>query len=154
MASEDRNNLPGEGDWDNYWELNTNSRFTKKSWSKIRMLKLLDEVVMDGMKVLDAGSGSGFFSNYFISKNCEVYSLDYSEDALKITKRLTNGKSKAYLKEDLLDLEFGNRYKNQFGLIFSDGLFEHFKPEEQKIIMDNFNDSKKEIRDYYDICST
>lgn len=137
------NNLPQEKNWDYFWKLNTDSRFTKKSWSKIRMMRLLDSVTKEGMNVLDAGSGSGFFSNYFISKGCNVYSLDYSEDALNITKRLTNNKSAAYLKEDLLDSGFGDRYANKFDIIFSDGLFEHFKPEDQQKIMDNFKKVKK-----------
>lgn len=137
------NNLPQEKNWDNFWKINTDSRFTKKSWSKIRMTKLLDGVVRENMDVLDAGSGSGFFSNYFISRGCDVYSLDYSEDALNITKRLTNNKSTAYLKEDLLDQSFGERYAGKFDLIFSDGLFEHFTFENQKKIMNNFKKSKK-----------
>lgn len=138
------NNLPQENNWDNFWKFNKNSRFTKKSWSKIRMMKLLDKIVKENIDVLDAGSGSGFFSNYFISKGCNVYSLDYSEDALEITRRLTGNKSRVYIKEDLLDSGFGERYAKKFDIIFSDGLFEHFKEEDQKKIMDNFKKTKKD----------
>lgn len=134
--------LPKEKNWDHFWRSNMDSRFTKKSWSKIRMIKLLDKFSKPGMAVLDAGSGSGFFSNYFLSKGCEVYSLDYSQDALDITKRLTDNKSEAYLKENLLDLSFGERYENQFDIIFSDGLFEHFSKEDQGKIMTNFKKIK------------
>lgn len=137
-------NLPKEENWDNYWGANTDSRFTKRSWSKTRMMNLLDSVVKEGMDVLDAGSGSGFFSNYFIKKGCNVYSLDYSEDALNITKRLTQNKSKAYLKEDLLDPDFGKRYAKKFDLVFSDGLFEHFGKDDQVKIMSNFRAVKKD----------
>jgi SAM-dependent methyltransferase len=137
------NNFPKENNWDYFWKLNTNSRFTKKSWSKIRMTKLLDEIIKEGMDVLDAGSGSGFFSNYFISKGCNVYSLDYSEDALNITKRLTNNRATAYLKEDLIDPGFGDRYAQKFDIIFSDGLFEHFSSDDQQKIMNNFKKIKK-----------
>ncbi len=138
------NNLPKEENWDAFWEKNFDSRFIKKSWSKIRISKLLDGIVKEGMEVLDAGSGSGFFSNYFISKGCNVYALDYSEDALKIARSLTDNKAAAYLKENLLDINFGGRYKKKFDLIFSDGLFEHFEAVDQKIIMDNFQKAKKE----------
>jgi cyclopropane fatty-acyl-phospholipid synthase-like methyltransferase len=137
-------NLPKEENWDNFWKDNTKSRFTKKSWSKIRIMTLLDKVVRDGMNVLDAGSGSGFFSNYFISKDCNVYSLDYSEDALAITRRLTGDKSTAYIREDLLDSGFSEKYAGQFDIIFSDGLFEHFNRDDQKKIMDNFKKVKKD----------
>lgn len=137
------NNLPKENNWDDFWSANTASRFTKKSWSKSRMICLLNEVVEYNMTVLDAGSGSGFFSNYFISKGCNVYSLDYSDDALTITRRLTKNKSKAYLKENLLDTRLGEKYENKFDIIFSDGLFEHFKFEDQKTILNNFKIFKK-----------
>lgn len=137
-------NLPKEEHWDKFWETNTNSRFTKRSWSKIRIMNLLDKLVKKEMDILDAGSGSGFFSNYFISKGCNVYALDYSEDALEITKRLTDNKAKAYLREDLLDKSFGDRYEKKFDIIFTDGLFEHFVSENQKIIMNNFRKAKKD----------
>lgn len=129
--------------WNNFWKLNKNSRFTQKSWSKIRMMNLLDGIVEKNMNILDAGCGSGFFSYYFISKKCNVYSVDYSDDALKITRKLTNNKSFAYLKEDLLSLEFGRKYAEKFDIIFSDGLLEHFSESNQKIIMDNFIKAKK-----------
>ena len=137
-------NLPKEKNWDNFWESNTDSRFTKKSWSKTRMMKLLDKLIKKDMNVLDAGSGSGFFSNYFISKGCNVYSLDYLEDALEITRRLTKNKSREYLKEDLLDPELGSKYSKKFDIIFSDGLFEHFKEADQKKIIENFKKIKKD----------
>lgn len=137
-------NLPQEKNWNNFWRDNINSRFTRKSWSKIRMMTLLDKIVRKEMDILDAGSGSGFFSNYFISKGCNVYALDYSGDALEITKRLTNNKARAYLKEDLLDKSFGKRYKKKFDIIFTDGLFEHLASNDQKVIMDNFKKAKKD----------
>lgn len=136
--------LPEERNWDDFWESKADSRFTKKSWSKTRMMALLDSVVEPGMDVLDAGSGSGFFSNYFIHKGCNVYSLDYSQDALELTKRMTGNRSQEYLREDLLDGGFGDRYRNRFDIIFSDGLFEHFPPEEQQKIMSVFIESKKD----------
>jgi len=136
--------LPTEKNWNNFWKKNYVSRFTKESWSKKRMMKLLDDIVRENINILDAGSGSGFFSNYFISKGCNVYSLDYSEDALNITRRLTDNKSAAYLKEDLLDPSFGDKYTKKFDIIFSDGLFEHFESEDQYKIMDNFKKVKKD----------
>lgn len=129
--------------WNHFWSNNKESRFTKKSWSKIRIMKQLDPFLKPGLCVLDAGSGSGFFSNYFLSRDCIVYSLDYSEDALAITRRQTHGCCADYLNENLLDSEFGTRYERQFDLIFTDGLFEHFKPEDQTIILNNFKKAKK-----------
>lgn len=129
--------------WDHFWKQNARSRFSRVSWSKIRMMKLLDGFVKPGMNVLDAGCGSGFFSQYFLSKGCAVYTLDYSEEALEVAKQTTQNASKAYLKENLLDPAFGDRYQGRFDLIFTDGLFEHFSAEDQRIIIKNFDLAKK-----------
>ena len=136
--------LPSEKNWNEFWGTKAKAESTRKIWSKIRMMKLLDTITRPGMVVLDAGSGSGFFSNYFIDKGCDVYSLDYSDNALSLTKDATGNKSKAYLNEDLLSESFGEKYSGVFDLIFSDGLFEHFSPEDQVKIMNNFKNAKKE----------
>ncbi len=135
--------LPNNKSWDSYWDTNTDSRFTKKSWSKIRIIRELDKYVKKGMYVLDAGCGSGFFSNYFIEKGCKVYALDYSKEALEIARRLTRNKAKGYLNADLLDSNFPKKVKVKFDLIFSDGLFEHFTPEQQNKIIKNLKSVKK-----------
>ncbi len=123
--------------WNHYWHDKQDSRFVRKSWSKIRIMKLLDEFVTPGMRILDAGCGSGFYSDYFTSKGTEVFSLDYSDDALNLTRQATRNQSKMYLKEDLLNHEFAKQYQNRFDLIFTDGLLEHFSLQEQLKIIDH-----------------
>lgn len=129
--------------WDRFWKQNTGSRFTRKSWSKIRIMRLLDPLLKPGMPVLDAGCGSGFFSSYFLSRGCRVFTLDYSQDALDMARGKTENKCEAYLRRNLLDADFGEEYKGRFDLIFTDGLFEHFTADDQKKIMDNFRKAKK-----------
>ncbi len=128
--------------WNQFWRHNADSRFTRKSWSKIRIMTLLKPELRPGMKVLDAGCGSGFFSRYFLSEGCEVYTLDYSEDALEVARKQTSGQSKAYLKEDLLRPDFASRYPRAFDFIFTDGLLEHFSGEDQKTMMRHFRQVK------------
>ena len=107
-------------------------------------MKILERYVAPGMEVLDAGCGSGFFSNYFILKECKVYSLDYSEDALNLARRMTNDKSFKYLDIDLLNDDLPLEFKSRFDLIFTDGLFEHFIKQEQEQIMETFIKIKKD----------
>jgi len=137
------NNLPDEKNWNEFWQANNSSKFTRKSRSKTRIIRLLEPLVKPEMTVLDAGCGSGFFSNYFIHGGCRVYALDYSEDALKIAKKLTGSKAEAYLNLNLLDSQLGAKYKNKFDIIFSDGLLEHFNKEQQLQIIENFKAMKK-----------
>ncbi len=130
-------------EWNDFWSVRQNSQFKKVSCSKRRIMKILDKYIDQNMTVLDAGCGSGFFSNYFISNGCEVYSLDYSDKALEIAREITQNKSFKYLTRDLLDESLGFEFKNTFDLIFTDGLLEHFSKEEQEKIMKIFTMTKK-----------
>jgi SAM-dependent methyltransferase len=125
-------------EWNNFWSTKQDNQFKKVSWSKRRIMKILDRYIDKDMTVLDAGCGSGFFSNYFISKGCKVYSLDYSEKALEIARKATQNKAFEYLKRDLLDESICFEFKNTFDLIFTDGLFEHFSKEKQEKILKTF----------------
>jgi len=129
--------------WNRFWKAKMSSRFTRASWSKRRMMALLDGVVRPAMSVLDAGCGSGFFSRYFLDRGADVFSLDYSREALEIARRSTENRCSAYLEEDLLAPAFGDRYSGRFDLIFTDGLFEHFSAQDQARILDNFKRAKK-----------
>jgi 2-polyprenyl-3-methyl-5-hydroxy-6-metoxy-1,4-benzoquinol methylase len=130
-------------EWDYFWNERETKQLAKPSWSKIRIMNILNKYVIKDMTILDAGCGSGFFSNYFISKGCRVYSLDYSERALEIAKNMTNNKAVEYLKRDLLDDSLCFEFKSTFDLIFTDGLFEHFSKNEQNLILNNFTLMKK-----------
>ncbi|MFH1279089.1 MAG: class I SAM-dependent methyltransferase [Candidatus Eisenbacteria bacterium] len=124
-------------DWNRYWARSRGGRFTKASWSKRRILALLDPYLTPGARVLDAGCGSGFFSAVFVEKGCRVTVLDLAEEALDLAREATGGRADAYIQEDLLDAAFGARHGEAFDLIFSDGLFEHFLPENQERIAGN-----------------
>jgi len=128
--------------WERFWERPASRQFSKKSWSKIRMMALLDGFLRPGMKVLDAGCGSGFFSAYFADRGCEVYSLDYSEQALEMAREVSRNRSKAYLHENLLHPDCGAKYAGMFDLIFSDGMLEHFSPDDQRRIFENLKKMK------------
>lgn len=73
-------------------------------------------------KILDGGCGSGFFSKFFVDKNCKVFALDYSNESLKLTGSLDQ--KIRLIKGDILKTPFDDE---TFDLIFSDGLLEHYK---------------------------
>lgn len=129
--------------WDHFWSAKGSARFARKSWSKIRIMRILDGIAREGMEVLDAGCGSGFFSTYFLDKGCRVWALDYSETSLEITRKNTQNRCQDYLKEDLFQPDWKRPFQNKFDLIFSDGLFEHFSEEGQRRLMECFRSLKK-----------
>lgn len=130
-------------DWDRFWDLKSSVWLSHVSANKKRMMRLLSRLLTPGMRVLDAGCGSGFFSRYFKRAGCSVYSLDYSAQALDIARKVTEGQSDAYLQKNLLDRRFAEEFHEHFDVVFTDGLFEHFTEPEQKAIMANLRASLK-----------
>lgn len=128
---------PRAGDWDQYWERDQTQRFTRLSWSKRRIMKVLAPYARSGLKALDAGCGSGFFSRFFCEQGMSVTALDYSQEALDIARNLTKGRA-ALVQCDLLDPKVPEKIQDRYDLIFTDGLFEHFTVEQQDQIVLNF----------------
>jgi 2-polyprenyl-3-methyl-5-hydroxy-6-metoxy-1,4-benzoquinol methylase len=126
--------LPQSKDWDHYWSLDKTKRFTQVSWSKKRIMRILERYVLRGGRALDAGCGSGFFSEYFIRQGMHTHSLDYSQEALKVAEAMTGGRAHL-VKGDLLDAQLLKEMSGQFDLIFSDGLLEHFSFADQNKII-------------------
>lgn len=135
---------PQSKDWNNFWSADKTEKFTQISWSKKRIMAILNRyIVGEGSVVLDAGCGSGFFSKYFCDKGCDTYSLDYSNEALRIAERLTKGKTKR-VQCDFLNDALGEKISVKADLIFTDGLFEHFSIEDQNKIALNFKSVLKD----------
>lgn len=130
--------------WDKFWAKKCDSKFAEESWAKRRIVGILERYIKTGMRVLDAGCGSGFFSKCFMKKGCFVYACDYSHDAINLTIQTTENKCVAYLKKDLLDKEVWNEFIHFFDVIFTDGLFEHFSHEQQQKLIENFIKLKRD----------
>ena len=126
--------------WNDFWNAQDSPR---ESWSKIRMKRIIDPFLQSGKTILDAGCGSGFFSGYFCDRGLHVTSVDYSENALTITKRITFDRAKI-IQADLFSDDFAGRFKNEFDLVFSDGLFEHFQRPQQGRLLSVFKNVLKD----------
>lgn len=128
--------LPKAQDWNKYWEMEQTQRFTRISWSKKRIIRILQPYVISGGKALDAGCGSGFFSKYFCDQGMSTTALDYSQAALDLAQAKTFG-AVNLLKANLVDQKISVLTKERFDLIFTDGLLEHFSPSDQDKIIKN-----------------
>jgi SAM-dependent methyltransferase len=136
MAS--KTDVTFQEDWDQFWTRETGKDKGRISWSKKRVLRVIQPFLRPAKHVLDAGCGTGFFTRYFCDQGKETTGLDYSAQALEIADRLTGGRGEL-VKADLLAPDLGNRFPQKFDLIFSDGLFEHFSPAQQDVILANFH---------------
>ncbi len=128
--------------WENFWDKKRGT--VPVSWSKRRILRVLASFDdPEGLDVLDAGCGTGFFSSYFISGGANVHCVDYSDKALSFAESVTSGNAKSYVKADILKKEELRALGKKFDIIFSDGLLEHYSPAEQDVILNNLADVKK-----------
>jgi len=122
--------------WNHFWSLARTDRFTRTSWSKRRIMAILERFCRSGMSILDAGCGAGFFSRFFCDLGCTVDCLDYSEAALERARVSTNNSARAYIQADLFSL--GEIQNKRYDCIFTDGLFEHFPRAQQRTLMTIF----------------
>jgi len=98
---------------------------------------MLDPYLNPGLTILDAGSGCGFFSAYFCDKGLDTTAVDFSQQALTLTQARTFNRAKIICADMLAD-DFVSKFKHNFKIIFSDGLFEHFSSSDQDKLLDNF----------------
>lgn len=128
--------LPDARSWDRYWSLGATKKFTKTSWSKKRIIKIIQPFVFSEDLVLDAGCGSGFFTQYFVEQGMKTYALDYSQEALNLAAERTHNCAKL-IQMDLVKDIASQHIGETFDIIFTDGLLEHFVREDQDLIMRN-----------------
>lgn len=128
---------PEDRDWNRFWSRPASKQFSQPSWSKRRILSVLEPYAAVGKNALDAGCGSGFFSKYFCDRGMSTVAADYSESALEMAKTVTQGKSRL-LKADFLNEPLEKKLNERFDLIFSDGLLEHFSSSQQDAIIRNW----------------
>lgn len=127
---------PQSSDWNHFWTSRSQGHLKGASWSKRRIIRVIEPFLKNKNNILEAGCGSGFFSKYFCDLGFNTFSLDYSDKALKITRDLTKGRSKI-LKYDLLITPLAEKITQRFDVVFSDGLLEHFNRQEQNQILQN-----------------
>lgn len=131
-------NLPQDNDWDRFWDRPASKQFSRISWSKRRILKILEPYTTDKRSAMDAGCGSGFFSRYFCDRGMKAMAADYSQSALDMAKTVTGGQCRL-LKADFLNDHLAEKVNSRFDLIFSDGLLEHFTAQQQDTIIKNWS---------------
>jgi len=136
MTQNSKSVLPCAQDWSHYWSLDQTQKFTKVSWSKRRIMRILQPYVGKGKSALDAGCGSGFFSKYFCDAGMDTISIDYSQEALDLTQKATQNRTDVR-KLNLVEPNILFEIKERFDVIFTDGLLEHFSLEDQGSIIQN-----------------
>jgi ubiquinone/menaquinone biosynthesis C-methylase UbiE len=125
--------MSGREEWDTYWKSlswkrKTIERIRKIYFNKV-FARLLKKHFHNGV-ILEAGCGSGTLFK-FINKGCFCVGLDYSIHALKRAKRI----SRQLVLGDIKTLPFKDKI---FGIVYNQGVMEHFSEIEWKEILKEF----------------
>jgi ubiquinone/menaquinone biosynthesis C-methylase UbiE len=108
--------------WDDYWA--DSQELNDVYANDNRIVEFLSQRMdFNGMRVLEVGAGTGRDSDTIASMGAEVWTLDYSEESLRLMS--------AHLSEpvrivcgDALSLPLAS---DSFDLVFHQGLLEHFR---------------------------
>src|SRR5262245_58243655 len=119
MTTAKKLDLPQAGDWNRFWQSNKPS--SGPSWSKRRILDLIQPYAVRGLSALDCGCGSGFFAKFFCDEGMHTTALDYSPQALAMTQERTQSKA-AIVQADITNPDITGEITSRFDIIFSDGL--------------------------------
>ncbi len=130
--------FPDDHSWDVFWSRRHVAAVERVSFSKQRILRLLEPVMTPGGTALDAGCGSGFFSRVFSRRGMKVIAADYSQEALGLTREATGGEARL-LQCDFLKDSLARTIPEEVDLVFSDGLLEHFDADQQRTMLQNFS---------------
>lgn len=137
--------------WSRWWGGHWNFGVTP---TRLNIFKLFKEIGLSNEdKILDIGCGSGTLAHYWHKKGHDIRAIDFNDDALALTSKKGIRCTKADITQGL---PFDN---NSFGLVYSDGLLEHF-PNPYHILDEIWRISKRYIltllpRDclYHTMCS-
>ncbi|HOW27903.1 MAG TPA: class I SAM-dependent methyltransferase [Elusimicrobiota bacterium] len=116
--------------WDRSWRAGLSGKALKDGWYLMDLLKFerLSTVIPPTGKTLEVGCGTGRLSSLLALKGYDNFLLDYSRSALLSSRqtfedlRLTD--SAKIVQADAYRLPFDD---NQFDIVMSTGLLEHFK---------------------------
>jgi 2-polyprenyl-3-methyl-5-hydroxy-6-metoxy-1,4-benzoquinol methylase len=108
-------------------------------WAQIKAALEQNFGSISGLNVIEVGAGSGTYGAIFARQGARVTVLDYSENALQISKDLyaSLGIAAAFILADALSI--GEDLKGKYDVSMSFGLAEHFSDQQRlQIIRSHF----------------
>lgn len=97
-------------------------------------LKIVNVYTGKGSKILDVGSGTGFFYNYFAHSGClegkEYHMIDISSELANICEEKTG------VKPEIWDGVTINYTNDKFDLVLTHSVLMHIAPEDVEVVID------------------
>jgi SAM-dependent methyltransferase len=89
-----------------------------------RRVKMLTSHIVPGMKVLELGCGTGYFTQELAKSGGQITAIDISEDLLNIAKRTVPGKGVEFKIENAYEMCFGD---GSFDTIVGSSVLHHLE---------------------------
>ncbi|HNV97684.1 MAG TPA: class I SAM-dependent methyltransferase [bacterium] len=112
----------------------------KNSWTGLFYYSYMQPVInyinsKNGLKILDAGCGDGFFE-YSVNNKNHIFGVDYSEKAIEFAKIFNNSStSKEFFCQSIETTNFPDNY---FDVVVNLAVFEHIEPEKCQNVLEEF----------------
>jgi len=120
--------------WSEIWKGMEGARFEGETYRWFFYKKLLADYDFQGKRVLEIGCGTGINSVFMARAGARVTFLDYSQEALDIVKKTLE---KFSLEGELvLANAFDHGFFEEFDLVHSEGVIEHFSGDYRQNIVD------------------
>ena len=118
------------GEWDDIWNHFKQLEIHKTTY----MFEYYKQFLGDdfkGKKVLEIGCGTGVNSILMALLGAKVSVMDYSKEALNVVKRLSEGLDVELIHQDMFESDI----ENEFDIVHSEGVVEHYlMPKRQEIL--------------------
>jgi len=120
--------------WSGIWKGMKGIEFEREPFMWRFYKELLAGYELRGKRVLEIGCGTGINTLFMAKAGARVTFLDSSPEALKIAKRNARkfGVTGKFICQDALDVNL----KNEFDLVHSEGVIEHFRGKPRQQIID------------------
>lgn len=116
-----RAEAPRQATWDRYWAARAAVQEVYPAVSDLlaEIRRVFPQV--DGLRILEVGAGTGREAHTLAMQGASVWVLDFSPEALRLSRQLSRGPK--FARADALRLPFPDE---SFDLVYHQGLLEHY----------------------------
>jgi len=103
----------------------------------LRRTQIVFRYIAKHDRIVEAGCGDGRFVFYFKSRGYDIVGIDYVRSVVAKCREIAKKKNYSLNTFKVADIRNLSSYRKTFDVYLSMGVLEHFRKDEQRIILDN-----------------